>query len=487
MNEWLLLGIGLLLTIGTGVFVAAEFALVTLDRADVEDRQARGETGLGPVVAALRRTSLQLSSAQLGITLTTLLTGFTMEPALSSLLRGAAGGWGISPEVLTPVATVVGMLVATFLSMLVGELIPKNFAIAAALGVAKLVVPLQLVFTWLFRPAVHLLNGSANALLRSFGVEPKEELSGARTAEELSSLVRRSALEGVLERDRAALLARALRFADHTAADVMTPRGRIQAVGVHEPVQRLLDLARETGHSRFPVTGDDIDEVLGVAHVKMAMALPRDRRALVPVGAIREDALFVPETVSLDTLLGDLRGGNYQFAVVLDEYGGTAGVTTLEDLVEEIVGELADEHDRRHAPVLQRGGRLVFDGMLRPDELLHQLNITIPDDGPYETVGGYLMWRLARIPMLGDEVHSGDGTFVVERMDGRRIDRVRFVPNDDYVSPARLEREYREQREGAAPGSPDASAGGAGRGGREPLAGANAASARTPDDREVTG
>ena len=177
-----MLGVGLLLIVGTGLFVASEFSLVNLDRADLEARRARGETRLSLTISALRMTSTHLSSAQLGITLTTLLTGYTMEPAISALLAPALESW-LPAGAVRPVSAVIGVAIATVLSMILGELVPKNFALALPRQVAKLVMPFQVAFTMVFRPAVAVLNGSANALIRSFGIEPKEELSGARTAE----------------------------------------------------------------------------------------------------------------------------------------------------------------------------------------------------------------------------------------------------------------------------------------------------------------
>ena len=447
--DWLLLAVGLLLCIGTGVFVATEFALVNLDRNDLETRQARGERRLGPIIAALKETSTHLSSAQLGITLTTLLTGFTMEPAISNLLGGALRAAGVPDDWVRGVGAVIAMTIATSLSMIIGELIPKNFALALPAELAKIVVPLQNAFTAVFRPFVKLLNGSANALIRAMGIEPKEELSGARTAEELSSLVRRSALVGVLDNDKAVLLSRTLRFSEHTAADVMTPRPRLNAIGVDASVADLVDLSRTTGHSRFPVIGDDIDDIVGIAHVKYAIAVPRERRASVPVGAIKEEALVVPETIALDVLLGELRREGYQMAVVLDEYGGTAGIATLEDLVEEIVGELVDEHDRAHAEIIRRRDRIHFDGLLRPDELRDRLNIEIDEDGPYETVAGFIMHSLARMPEVGDFVDLPVGVLEVAELDGRRIDRIRFRPNERYESREdRLRRERDDDKDG---------------------------------------
>ena len=427
MSDLLLLGIGILLTVGTGFFVASEFALVNLDRSDLEAREARGERGLGMIISALKKTSTHLSSAQLGITLTTLLAGYTLEPAFSSFLTPPLSSF--LPESVVPVlATIIAITVATLLSMIIGELVPKNFALALPRATGKIVVPFQVVFTAVFKPAVSLLNNSANGILRTLGVEPKEELSGARTAEELTSLVRRSASEGSLDRDTATLLARTLAFADHTAQDVMTPRPRLAIVDRTDTAQDVIDLARRTGFSRFPVLDDSIDDVVGFVHVKQAVAVPRKKRAKVPVSALQSEALRVPETMKLDSLLSELRGRGYQMAVVLDEYGGTAGLATLEDLVEELVGEVSDEHDRTKADVVRSRDWFTFPGILRPDELLERTSVMVPEEGPYETVAGWLMSELGRLPRVGDTVDITSGVFRIERLDGRRIDRVRYTP-----------------------------------------------------------
>lgn len=438
--DWILFGVGVLLCFGTGLFVAAEFALVNLDRNDLEKRQAAGERGLAPIISALRHTSTHLSSAQLGITLTTLLTGFTMEPALSNLLGGAFTSMGLPEDWVKATGTVIAMTIATVLSMLVGELVPKNLALSLPRVTGKAVVPFQNVFTAVFRPAVNGLNGSANALIRTFGVEPKEEISGARTAEELASLVRRSAMVGLLDTDRAVLLNRTLRFSELSAEDVMTPRPRVQVIAADASVEECIGLAHRTGFSRFPVVDEDIDDIIGIAHVKYAVAVPRERRGAVPVGAIKEDVSFVPETMGLDALLGQVRGEGYQMAVVLDEYGGTAGIVTLEDIVEEIVGDLVDEHDRAPVEVIRMRDRISIDGLLRPDELRERLNICLDEDGPYETLGGFVLFALGRLAQVGDTVTIPEGVLRVERLEGRRIDRIQFVPGSDYVSREELSR-----------------------------------------------
>jgi len=423
-----MLGVGLLLTIGTGLFVASEFALVNLDRADLEARQAAGESRLSLTISALKITSTHLSSAQLGITLTTLLTGYTMEPALTNLLSPVLSGWGVPGAAVRAISTVIAIAIATMFSMILGELVPKNFALAIPRQTAKFVMPFQVGFTMVFRPAIAVLNGSANGILRSMGIEPKEELSGARTADELSSLVRRSASAGVLEQDTASLLDRTLTFARLTTADVMTPRPSVHAVAAGDTVEDVIQLARRTGHSRFPVYDESMDDITGIVHLKQAVSVPRDRRGDVPAAAIAEEPLRVPEAVHLDAVMAELRAKGYQMAIVVDEYGGTAGVVTLEDLVEEIVGEVLDEHDRSRAGVVRIAGSVLFPGELRPDELLERTGIRVPESDVYDTVGGFVMSALERIPVVGDTVELEDGTLEVQRLDGRRVDRVKFTP-----------------------------------------------------------
>lgn len=427
MNEWWLLAFGVILTFGTGVFVAAEFSLVALDRHDLERRRAQGERGLDRVIRGLRITSTHLSSAQLGITLTTLLAGYTLEPAFSKMLDPLLVAIGVPDGVRRPITATIAVIIATVISMVIGELVPKNFALARPLQAAQTVMPLQAAFTMIFKPAVLVLNGSANGMLRAIGVEPKEELSGARTAEELSSLVRHSASAGLLEADTATLLYRTLRFSEHTAADVMTPRTRIESIHRLEPSQAVLELAGRTGFSRFPVIDEDRDDVVGIVHVKQAVAVPRAKRAEVPVAAILEDAVRVPETIRLDQLLGELRSSGFQLAIVVDEYGGTAGLVTLEDLVEELVGEVADEHDRAPAGVIGNAAEMTIPADLRPDEMRDRTGIEFPESDDYDTIAGFVLRELGRIPEPGDELPLEDGARLrVERMDGRRISRLRY-------------------------------------------------------------
>jgi len=428
--EWLLLAAGLLLIAGTGFFVAVEFSLIALDQATVQRAIDNGDTGAVPLLKCLKSLSTQLSSCQLGITLTTLLTGYVMQPSVGRLLEGPLAAVGIPEVAAASVSLVIAMVLATLLSMLLGELVPKNMAIALSFQVGKAVARPQLVFTAIFKPAIVVLNGFSNKVLNVFGLEAKEEISGARKPAELAPLVRRSAAMGTLDAGTANFVARTLNFSARTAADVMTPRIRMETIDADQPVSDILDAARRTGYSRFPVIGESSDDIKGLVHVKKAVAVPRKRRAKLEAGAIMTDVLRVPETIHLDALLAELREGNLQLAIVLDEYGGTAGIATLEDLVEEIVGEVSDEHDKVRPGLLQSAsGDWYFPGLLRPDELSEQIpGLTVPDEAAYETVGGYVMSELGRIAAVGDIVQVGGGTLNVTRMDGRRIERICFHP-----------------------------------------------------------
>ncbi|KIC66211.1 hemolysin family protein [Pseudarthrobacter phenanthrenivorans] len=428
--EWLLLAAGLLLIAGTGFFVAVEFSLIALDQPTVQRAIDDGDTGAVALLTCLKSLSTQLSSCQLGITLTTLLTGYVMEPSVGRLLEGPLTAVGLPGVAVQSVALVLAMVLATLLSMLLGELVPKNMAIALAFPVGRALARPQLVFTAVFRPAILVLNGFSNKVLHVFGLEAKEEISGARTPAELASLVRRSAAMGTLDAGTANFIARTLNFSTRTAADVMTPRIRLETIDADQPVSDVVDAARRTGYSRFPVIGDSADDIRGLVHVKKAVAVPWERRQNLEAGAIMTEVLRVPETIHLDALLAELREGNLQLAVVLDEYGGTAGIATLEDLVEEIVGEVADEHDKVRPGLLQSAsGDWYFPGLLRPDELSEQIpGLSVPDEAAYETVGGYVMSQLGRIAAVGDTVPVNGGTLSVTRMDGRRIDRICFRP-----------------------------------------------------------
>ena len=428
LTEWLLVGLGVVLTVGTAVFVAGEFSLVTLDPAVVETSTSPDDRRGRTVLRALRSLSLQLSGAQVGITATTILLGYTTQPAVGRLLAGLIGP-DVPDALATAVAVVGALVLVNGFSMLVGELVPKNLALSAPLAPARAVAPLLRGFTTALRPLIGVFDGSANALLRRVGVEPREELSGSRSAAELASLVRRSAEQGTLEQSTARLLTNSLDFSALTAVDVMTDRLRLVTVRRDEPAAGVLALARSTGHSRFPVIGESSDDIVGLVSLRRAVAVPYERRGEVPAAALMVDAPRVPETVHLGPLLVQLREVGLQMAVVVDEYGGTSGVVTLEDVVEELVGDVADEHDRARGSAARRpDGSWGLPGVLRPDELAEVTGLQVPDDGPYETLGGLLMARLGRIPVEGDVVDVDGVRLEVEAMAGRRVEQVRVLP-----------------------------------------------------------
>lgn len=423
----LLILLGVVLTAGTAVFVAAEFALVTLDPGLVEEQiAAEDDRRSRSVRAALAHLSTQLSGAQVGITLTTILLGYTTQPALARLLEGPLGSGPWDEVAATGIAAVVAVVVVNGFSMLFGELVPKNMALSRPLPTARTVAPLQRGFTAALHPIITGLNESANALLRAVGVEPREELSGGRSAQELASLVQRSAEIGTLDLGTARLITNSIELEELTAADVMTDRTRMEVVHREDTAADVVALARRTGHSRFPVIDASHDDVVGLVHLRRAIAVPWDRRGDVPAAALMDDAPRVPETVRLGPLLVELRGLGLQMALVVDEYGGTAGVVTLEDLVEELVGEVSDEHDPRRAGVrAAQDGSWSVPGLLRPDELVEATGVVVPEGGPYETLGGLVMAELGRVPRAGDVVRAGDAELAVEAMDGRRVDRLR--------------------------------------------------------------
>lgn len=437
LTSLLLLALALLLVAACGVFVAAEFALVTVDRGKVDRAAAEGDAGAEGVQRALKSLSTQLSGAQVGITVTNLAIGFLAEPAIASLIEGPLEAAGMPPGGVSPVALALGLVISTVLTMLFGELVPKNFAIAMPLETARATQRLMRLFTAVNRRPIRLLNGSANALVRRLGIEPQEELRSARSSQELTSLIQRSAVEGTFDPDTAELIERSVEFGTRTAGEIMTPRVRTHSLEVNDRAEAVLALTRRTGHSRFPVL-DDEDAVVGTVHVKNAVALPLHERSTTKVKHLMVRPIVVPDSLRLDPLLALLRADGFQLAVVLDEYGGQAGIVTLEDVIEEIVGDIADEHDRSASSGGQRpDGTWSISGLLRPDEVEDLTGVELPENEDYDTVAGLVLRVLGRVPRTGDlaEVAVPDhsdpdqprerlAVLTVEQMDGLRIDRL---------------------------------------------------------------
>ncbi|MDX6345979.1 MAG: magnesium and cobalt exporter, family [Streptomyces sp.] len=427
----LLLAAAFVLILANGFFVAAEFGLVTVERPAAERAAAAGDRRARSVVAALRKLSFQLSGTQLGITITSLVVGMLAEPALADLLTGPFTAIGVPKGAAPTIAVVVGMMLASAVQMVIGELVPKNWAVSRPLQVARMVAGPQRVFSAVFRPVIEFLNTAANRLVRALGVEPADELGSARTPTELVSLARHSARAGVIEQDTADLFVRTLSLGDLTAENVMTPRVRVSALEDTATAADVLNLTRATGLSRFPVYRERLDDTIGMVSLKDALAVPAHLRDRTPAGRIAVAPLLVPETLPVQQLLERLRS-QQPIAVVVDEYGGTAGVVTLEDIVEELVGEVRDEHDTADipelAPVPDAPGRAAAwdaDGACRVDSLA-RIGLQAPE-GPYETVAGLVADLLGRIPAPGDTVRLPGWELRVRDVDHHRAERVRLV------------------------------------------------------------
>jgi CBS domain containing-hemolysin-like protein len=424
--ELLLILAALVLVVACGAFVAAEFAFVTVDRPSVERAARDGDRRAEGVQTALRGLSTQLSAAQVGITVTNLLIGFLAEPSIARLIDGPLESAGVPSGAVSGVALVIALVLATGVTMIFGELVPKNLAIAKPLATARAVQAFQRAFTRAAGPIIRFFNGTANAILRRLGVEPQEELASARSPEELASLVGHSAREGTLEASTATLLQRSIDFTERRAHEIMTPRGRMRSLAADATVHDVIELSRSSGLSRFPVL--DGDAFTGVAHVKDAVTVPFERRGEAPVAEIMKPPLLVPSALELDHLLDSLRAGGLQMALVVDEFGNVDGLVTLEDLVEEIVGEVRDEHDPGEFRAAREGDGWTLSGLLRPDEVERLTGVHLPDDGEYETVAGLVADELERMPQPGDSVTVGEGTVLaVLAMDGLRVDRIRLT------------------------------------------------------------
>ncbi|GIF11583.1 hemolysin family protein [Actinoplanes teichomyceticus] len=425
-----------LLTAGNAFFVAAEFGLVTVDRAEIDKRAAAGDRRAGTVRNALHELSFQLSGAQLGITLTALLTGYLAEPALSRLITPVVEP--VAGSATDTITHVLALVIATLLSMLFGELVPKNAALARPMGMALTTAAPLRAFSRLFRWMIAALNGTANWLVRRIGIEPQEELASARSPEELGLLAAISARAGALPTETATLMRRTIRFGEKRAAKAMTPRVDVVGLKTTASAADLITVARRTGHTRFPVYENTLDVVTGVAGVNDALGVPPERRAATKVSALAREPVYVPESLGLDKVLAALRAADADLAIVVDEYGGTDGVVTVEDLIEELVGEIADEYDTEVGEtgiveLTAPGGEKTFlvDALLREDEVLEQTGFALPE-GPYETLAGFLLARLGHIPVVGESLEEHGWEFTVMEVDRHRIEQVRVVaPPED--------------------------------------------------------
>ncbi len=481
MTDVLLLVLAMVLVAACGGFVAAEFAFITVGRAQVEAAAAGGDKRSASVLSALRTLSTQLSGAQVGITVTNLAIGFLAEPAISSLIRPGLRDLGLSETAVTTTSVLIGLVTATVVTMVFGELVPKNLAIARPMATARAVAGFQRGFTHAMAWPIRFFNGTANRILRSIGIEPQEELASARSAEELSALVKHSAKRGTLALDTAELVERSLAFGDRRARDAMTPRSRVIALDSTDTVAELIERARTSGHSRFPVldTSEDTEghtevEVRGVAHIRAVLAVPYAERATTLIGPFLRPAIVCPDSMPLDELMDDLRAGGLQMAVLIDEFDSIAGLVTLEDLVEEIVGEVRDEHDVDEVAASEDvDGTWSLPGLMRTDEASELLDVAVPEDEAWDTLGGLVTATLERFPDVGDValVATDHVPGMAERtvrlevteLDGRRVERVRVEVLDEDDPSSLQNRDEEHAADADADSDHDADTGASGR------------------------
>ncbi|MGW4791642.1 hemolysin family protein [Nonomuraea sp. NPDC004297] len=391
----------LLLTAATGYFVAQEFAFVAADRGALREQAAAGDAAAEKALKVTSRLSFMLSGAQLGITVTALLVGFLAEPAIATLVRPWLTDTDLPDAMITGISVTAGVLVATVVQMVLGELAPKNLGIARPEQVAKALASSTLVYLAVVGPVVKLFDSAATGLLRRVGIEPVEEVEHGATPEELSRIIAESTQAGELPPRLSDLLERALEFGDRTAEEIMVPRPRVVALRTTQPIGDLLAVMRECGHSRYPVLGEDGD-VAGVTGVRelLASGLEEGR-----IATITRPALLVPDSVPLPAVLDRMRTAKDDIVCVIDEYGGLAGVITVEDLAEELVGELVDENDPEPAGAVEHpGGVWEVPGRLRLDEVERATGIALPESDDYDTLAGLVLARLGRMPNTGDTV-----------------------------------------------------------------------------------
>ncbi len=425
------LALGLVLVIvlvaANGFFVAVEFALVAADRQKIDARAADGQWAAKSALAAFRRLSFHLSGAQLGITLTSIVLGFLTEPLVGSLIDPV-----IEPLVGSPgsgLTIALSIAIATMLQTVVGELIPKNIAIARAEAVSLALLPAARVVHGVFSPMIVLFNGAANWIVRRLGIEPKEELTSVRSLEEIDYLIRSSGATGEITADALDLLSRTIRFSEKDAADALTPRVHVTGLVETATVADLLLQARESGHSRYPVYGEDLDDIKGVVDIISVFDLSHRERERTSVTDIMIEAVVVPETRDLSDVLDDIRRTGSQLLVVVDEHGGTAGVLTLEDVLEEITGDIDDEYDDADVVTTPlNSGVAIVAGTLHGDEVEQASGFVFPE-GEYETIAGFILDQLGRIPDEGDVVVFEDTTLEIVAMDGRRIASIQITDN----------------------------------------------------------
>ena len=437
MGEILLKLLALMgLVLANGFFVAAEFAIVKIRGTRLKELAAEGNVRARWAGHVVRHLDSYLSATQLGITLASLGLGWLGEPFLARLLERPLRGLGVtSPQALHSASFVVGFSIITFLHIVLGELAPKSLAIRKPQATSLAIAAPLIGFYWLFFPIIWLFNGAANLVLRAMGLPPAREFEMAHSPEELGLILAESHKSGLLTEDEQRMIRGALTFRNRTAREIMVPRTRVVYLSTQRTLEENLKIAREELHTRFPLCDGDMDRVVGLLHIKDLLWALRERTGGAPDGEIlmslRRPIHILPELVRLDRLLQTFQQSRVQMAVLVNEYGVTEGLVTLEDLLEEIVGEIQDEFDEE-APLLVRqpDGTWLIDASAPLARTAETLEMPLPETDA-TTIGGYILELMGRIPARGDQVRAGRFLVTVEGASPRRISLLRFADRDE--------------------------------------------------------
>jgi CBS domain containing-hemolysin-like protein len=423
---FLALAIGLVLL--NAFFVAAEFSLVRVRATRITELAQEGDWRARAAEATLRRLDSFLSATQLGITCTSLGLGWVGEPAFAGVLAPVFATLGVtSPNVIHNASVVVAFVVITFLHIVLGELAPKSYAIRATERVALWTALPMRIFQLVFAPFLWLLARAAAGTLRILGVTSESSGGLAHSEEELRLVVAESHRLGTLSGEKRELLENIIDYTERTARHVMIPRADIAFLSLARSLEENLGVITQTAHTRFPLASSDIDHVIGMVHVKDLFMHRDGLKASQDLVPLKREILFVPESRPLDALQREFQHSRTHMAMVVDEYGGTSGMLTLEDIIEEIVGEIQDEFDRESPKIVETPQGLVFDGLSLIDDVSERLGVTIEAPSDVSTIGGFVGDRLGRIPRSGDRVPLDDYDLTVMEMKGRRVTRVLAV------------------------------------------------------------
>jgi len=423
------LGVVALLVLANAFFVAAEFALVASRRTRIEAMIRRGDAKAKRVRSIILALDRYISGTQLGITLTSLGLGWVGEPAIAHTLEGAFALLPSAAAVLLThgIASAVAFAIITFLHIVLGELTPRAFALLYPETTSRWLAAPLIAFTVATNPFIWLLKTSANLVLRLFGLQAPTEMEHLHSPEELRMLVEQSHKAGKLDRDDARLLTGVFEFSEKNAREVMTPRTEIVAIPVDAGLEDAADRIAAAGRSRYPVFKASLDEITGIVHAKDVLAALRQSTPAADIATLVRPAHFVPASREVEDVLADMKLLKVHMAIVLDEFGGTAGLVTMEDLLEEIVGQIEDEHDR---PGRASRATPASATLCAGSEALEEVNLRLGlvlASRDYTTLGGYLFGALGRLPKVGDRVAVKGGTFEITTMEGRRIGEARFV------------------------------------------------------------